>query len=99
VVLQLGGWAGGLTILLHKTQYLLRNTTHSLGTGLIIWHDDSVGSGQGPVAGCCECGDEPSGSGATELAAFIAGKRTYEEALVCKKIIPLSQNGRYLSPE
>jgi hypothetical protein len=51
------------------------------------------------VAGCCECDDEPSGSGATELAAFIAGKRTYEEALVCKKIIPLSQNGRYLSPE
>jgi hypothetical protein len=28
---------------------------------------DSTVSGQGPVAGCCECGDEPSGSGATEL--------------------------------
>jgi hypothetical protein len=28
---------------------------------------DSTGSGQGPVAGCCECGDEPSGSGAMEL--------------------------------
>jgi hypothetical protein len=28
---------------------------------------DSSGSGQGPVAGCCECGDEPSGSCATEL--------------------------------
>jgi hypothetical protein len=28
---------------------------------------DSVVSGQGPVAGCCECGDEPSGSCATEL--------------------------------
>jgi hypothetical protein len=28
---------------------------------------DSVGSGQGPVAVCCEHGDEPSGSGATEL--------------------------------
>jgi hypothetical protein len=28
---------------------------------------DSPGSGQGPMAGCCECGDEPSGSGATEL--------------------------------
>jgi hypothetical protein len=27
----------------------------------------SVGSGQGLVAGFCECGDEPSGSGATEL--------------------------------
>jgi hypothetical protein len=23
---------------------------------------DSTSSGQGPVAGCCECGDEPSGS-------------------------------------
>jgi hypothetical protein len=24
---------------------------------------------QGPVAGCCECGDEPSGSCATELVS------------------------------
>jgi hypothetical protein len=30
---------------------------------------DSSGSGQGPVAGCCECGDEPSGSCATELVS------------------------------
>jgi hypothetical protein len=28
---------------------------------------DSTGSGHGPVAGCCECGDEHSGSYATEL--------------------------------
>jgi hypothetical protein len=28
---------------------------------------DPVGSGQGPVAGCCKYGDEPSGSDATEL--------------------------------
>jgi hypothetical protein len=28
---------------------------------------DSTVSGQGPVAGCCECGDESSGSCATEL--------------------------------
>jgi hypothetical protein len=28
---------------------------------------DSTVSGQGPVAGCCECGDEPSGTCATEL--------------------------------
>jgi hypothetical protein len=27
----------------------------------------SPGSGQGPLAGCCERGDEPSGSGAMEL--------------------------------
>jgi hypothetical protein len=30
---------------------------------------DSTGSGQGPVAGCCECGDEPSDSCATELVS------------------------------
>jgi hypothetical protein len=38
----------------------LRET--GLGGGL-----DSTGSEQGPVAGCWECGDEPSGSCATEL--------------------------------
>jgi hypothetical protein len=32
---------------------------------------DSTVSGQGPVAGCCECGDEPSGSCATELVSII----------------------------
>jgi hypothetical protein len=31
---------------------------------------NSAGSGQGPVAGCCECSDEPSGSCATELVNF-----------------------------
>jgi hypothetical protein len=31
---------------------------------------DSTASGQGPVAGCCECGDERSGSCATELVSF-----------------------------
>jgi hypothetical protein len=31
---------------------------------------DSTGSGQRPVAGCCECGDEPSGSCATELVSY-----------------------------
>jgi hypothetical protein len=34
------------------------------GCGLV-----STGSGQGPVAGCCECGHEPSGSCATELVS------------------------------
>jgi hypothetical protein len=29
-------------------------------------------SGQGPVAGCCGCGDEPSGSCATELVRVIS---------------------------
>jgi hypothetical protein len=28
---------------------------------------DSTGSEQEPLAGCCECGDKPSGSCATEL--------------------------------
>jgi hypothetical protein len=28
---------------------------------------DSAGAGFGSVASCCECGDEPAGSGATEL--------------------------------
>jgi hypothetical protein len=31
---------------------------------------DSTGAGQGPMAGCCECGDEPSGSCATELVSY-----------------------------
>jgi hypothetical protein len=31
---------------------------------------DSAGSEEGPLAGCCECGDEPSGSGATELDSY-----------------------------
>jgi hypothetical protein len=30
---------------------------------------DSPGSGYGSLAGCCVCGDEPSGSGATELVS------------------------------
>jgi hypothetical protein len=30
---------------------------------------DSTGSGQGSVAGCCEHGDEHSGSCATELVS------------------------------
>jgi hypothetical protein len=31
-----------------------------------------TGSGQGPVVGSCEYGDEPSGSGATELISYLA---------------------------
>jgi hypothetical protein len=33
---------------------------------------DSTISGQGPVAGCCECGDELSGSCATELVFLVS---------------------------
>jgi hypothetical protein len=32
---------------------------------------DSTGSRHGPMASCCECGDEPSGSYATELVNCI----------------------------
>jgi hypothetical protein len=34
---------------------------------------DSNGSGQGQVAGCCECGDESSGSCAKELVMNKSG--------------------------
>jgi hypothetical protein len=40
------------------------------GIGLGVCGLDSTGSGQGPVVGCCECGDEPSGSCATELVSY-----------------------------
>jgi hypothetical protein len=35
---------------------------------------DLTVSRQGPVAGCCECGDEPSGSCSTELVIRIIRK-------------------------
>jgi hypothetical protein len=35
---------------------------------------DSTGSRQGPVAGCCEGGDKPSGSCATELVYVLLNK-------------------------
>jgi hypothetical protein len=31
----------------------------------------STDSGQGPVAGCCECCDEPSGSCTMELVCYV----------------------------
>jgi hypothetical protein len=40
---------------------------------------DSTGSGQGPVAGCCECGDEPYGSCATEFVIYVV--RSIEEIM------------------
>jgi hypothetical protein len=46
---------------------------------------DSTVSGQGPVAGCCECGDEPAGSCATELVSLVRGKiRVLFKSMVCK---------------
>jgi hypothetical protein len=32
---------------------------------------DSPASEKRSLAGCCECGDEPSGSGATESVSYI----------------------------
>jgi hypothetical protein len=73
---------------------LLRITTHSLGT----------------EAGCCECGDEPSGSCATELVSYMyyiqhlflpPTKITFGEAQPTTQItklliIQLSQSSCYL---
>jgi hypothetical protein len=57
---------------------------------------DSTGSGQGPVAGCCERGNEPSSSGSTELVTLadrhtgpmvflkcLHGPRVFTEFSVC----------------
>jgi len=46
---------------------------------------DSTGSGQGPVAGCCECGDEPSGSCATALVTYTELHKNpfYSQSVTC----------------
>jgi hypothetical protein len=41
----------------------IRMDLREIGLGGVDW----TGSGQRQVAGCCECGDEPLGSCATEL--------------------------------
>jgi hypothetical protein len=48
-----------------RLEYGIRMDLRDIGLGGVGL--DSTGSGQGPVAGCGECGDEPSGSCATEL--------------------------------
>jgi hypothetical protein len=45
---------------------------------------DSTGSGQGPVTGCCECGDVPSGSCATELVIRVSNLKEYKTCYNCK---------------
>jgi hypothetical protein len=47
----------------------IRMDLREIGLGRYVL--DTTGSGQGQVAGCCECGDEPSGSCATELVSSI----------------------------
>jgi hypothetical protein len=54
-------WEDGIRMDLRET---------GLGGGGVDWI--STVSGQGPVAGCCECGDEPSGSCATELVCVLS---------------------------
>jgi hypothetical protein len=56
---------------------------------------DSTGSGQGPVAGCCECGDEPSGSCGTELVSYGNKKGTSDFVeCTCRKLL---RNSRFVS--
>jgi hypothetical protein len=46
-----------------------------------------TGSGQGPVAGYCECGDEPSGSCATELVTYAERRGSELEKCYSRKIL------------
>jgi hypothetical protein len=55
---------------------------------------DSTGLGQGPVAGCCECGDEPSGSCATELVSLIQ-RRINVKCSQSEKVANLKRTGFY----
>jgi hypothetical protein len=62
---------------------------------------DSTGSGQGPVAGCCECGDEPSASCATELVSYIILPQTLSQDLItshctCNYRLKAEKNQRVL---
>jgi hypothetical protein len=43
---------------------------------------DWTGSGQGLVAGCGECGDEPSGSCATQLVSYRLTSSSYSPPFV-----------------
>jgi hypothetical protein len=49
----------------------------------------TCGSGQGPVAGSCEYGDEPAGSGATELVSYAFRNLSFSEknSTDCKQLI------------
>jgi hypothetical protein len=54
------------------SEWILGRLSWGGGCGL-----DSTVSGQRPVVGCCECGDEPSGSCATELVIWISQNNIY----------------------
>jgi hypothetical protein len=38
------------------------------------------------VAGCCECGDEPSGSCATELLPYIFRTSSYDSSVIATEL-------------
>jgi hypothetical protein len=46
-------WLGEVLTTAHRKKLSRYETFERLGPGLILW---------GQVAGCCECGNEPSGS-------------------------------------
>jgi hypothetical protein len=47
---------------------------------------DSPGLGQGSMAGCCVCGDEPSGYGATELVSLMIYVNKYTVLIYSKEL-------------
>jgi hypothetical protein len=53
----------------HRWEYGIRMDLGEIACGRGC-RADSVGSGLGPAAGSCECDDEPSGSGSTEIVYF-----------------------------
>jgi hypothetical protein len=53
---------------------------------------DSTGSVQGPVAGCCECGDEPSGSCATELVITVKFP-VGVDCISCRRLVSVTNSG------
>jgi hypothetical protein len=53
--------------------------------GLGLGGLDSTGSVQGPVVGCCECGDVPSGSCATELVNITDFRKLHSSSFIWHK--------------
>jgi hypothetical protein len=64
---------------------------------------DSIGLGQRPVPSCCESGDEPSGSGTTELVTQLIIYiyiyiYIYIVFIVTQNVTPFGPMFHYLSP-
>jgi hypothetical protein len=58
---------------------------------------DSIDSGQRPVPSCCECGDEPSGSGTTELVTQLILYICFW-FIITQNVTPFCPMFHYLSP-